>query len=72
MTPGEGAGSGSRMYPLLPCRDIGEAIAFYEALGFERTYRQVRPNPHAVVERASWPYTCSGWTGSIRPTRTAA
>ena len=43
--------SGTRMYPLLPCRDIDEAIAFYEALGFTRTYRQVRPNPHAVVER---------------------
>jgi catechol 2,3-dioxygenase-like lactoylglutathione lyase family enzyme len=39
------------MYPLLPCRDIDEAITFYEALGFERTYRQVRPNPSAVVER---------------------
>jgi catechol 2,3-dioxygenase-like lactoylglutathione lyase family enzyme len=51
MTPGAGAGSGTRMYPLLPCRDIDEAIAFYEALGFARTYRQVRPNPHAVVER---------------------
>jgi catechol 2,3-dioxygenase-like lactoylglutathione lyase family enzyme len=43
--------SGTRMYPLLPCRDVDEAIAFYEALGFTRTYRQVRPNPHAVVER---------------------
>ncbi len=32
-------------------RDIDEAIAFCEALGFERTYRQVRPNPSAVVER---------------------
>ena len=41
----------TRMYPLLPCRDIDEAIAFYEALGFTRTSRQVRPNPHAVVER---------------------
>ena len=51
MTAGEGAGSGTRMYPLLPCRDIDEAIAFYEALGFVRTYRQVRPNPHAVVQR---------------------
>ena len=39
------------MYPILPCPDIDEAIAFYEALGFRRTYRQVRPNPHAVVER---------------------
>ena len=45
------ATTGTRMYPLLPCRDIDEAVAFYEALGFRRTYRQVRPNPHAVVER---------------------
>ncbi len=39
----------ARMYPILPCPDVDEAIAFYEALGFTRTYRQVRPNPHAVV-----------------------
>lgn len=38
-----------RMYPLLPCRDIDEAIAFYESIGFKKTYRQVRPNPSAVV-----------------------
>ena len=42
---------GERMYPILPCPDIDEAIAFYAALGFQRTYRQVRPNPHAVVAR---------------------
>jgi catechol 2,3-dioxygenase-like lactoylglutathione lyase family enzyme len=40
-----------RMYPMLPCRDIDEAIAFYEALGFSRTYRQLKPNPYAVVVR---------------------
>ena len=40
-----------RMYPMLPCRDLDEAIAFYEALGFSRTYRQLRPNPYAVVVR---------------------
>jgi catechol 2,3-dioxygenase-like lactoylglutathione lyase family enzyme len=40
-----------RMYPMLPCRDIDEAITFYNALGFEKTYRQVRPNPSAVVAR---------------------
>jgi catechol 2,3-dioxygenase-like lactoylglutathione lyase family enzyme len=39
-----------RMYPILPCRDIDESIAFYEALGFKRTYLQQRPNPYAVVE----------------------
>lgn len=38
-----------RTYPLLPCPDLDEAITFYEALGFQRTYRQVKPNPHAVV-----------------------
>jgi len=36
--------------PLLPCADIGEAVSFYEALGFRRTYGQVKPNPYAVVE----------------------
>src|SRR5262245_23699463 len=40
-----------RTYPLLPCRDLDEAIAFYTALGFRRTYRQLRPNPCAVVAR---------------------
>jgi catechol 2,3-dioxygenase-like lactoylglutathione lyase family enzyme len=38
-----------RTYPCLPCREIDESIAFYETLGFKRTYRQVRPNPYAVV-----------------------
>lgn len=38
-----------RTYPILPCPDIDEAITFYEALGFQRTYRQVKPNPYAVV-----------------------
>ena len=38
-----------RTYPLLPCRDIDESIAFYESIGFKRTYRQLRPNPSAVV-----------------------
>ncbi len=38
-----------RTYPILPARELDEAIAFYETLGFKRTYRQVRPNPYAVV-----------------------
>src|SRR5687768_4804825 len=38
-----------RTYAILPCRDLDESIAFYETLGFKRTYRQVRPNPYAVV-----------------------
>jgi catechol 2,3-dioxygenase-like lactoylglutathione lyase family enzyme len=40
---------GERSYPCLPCRDIDESIRFYESIGFKRTYRQVRPNPYAVV-----------------------
>jgi len=52
-----------RMYPILPCRDIDEGIAFYEALGFTRTYRQVRPNPHAVVERGRLAVHLSGIDG---------
>lgn len=43
--------AGERTVPLLPCRDIDEIVAFYEMLGFRKTYRQVRPNPHAVLER---------------------
>lgn len=38
-----------RTYAILPCRDLDESIAFYETLGFKRTYRQLRPNPCAVV-----------------------
>jgi catechol 2,3-dioxygenase-like lactoylglutathione lyase family enzyme len=40
-----------RTYPCLPCRDLDESIAFYASLGFKKTYRQVRPNPYAVVAR---------------------
>ena len=40
-----------RTYPALPCADIDESIAFYESIGFKRTFRQVRPNPYAVVAR---------------------
>ncbi|RCV50919.1 VOC family protein [Marinitenerispora sediminis] len=37
--------------PILPCRDIDEIADFYRVLGFERTYRQTRPNPYAVLRR---------------------
>jgi len=40
-----------RMYPCLPCGDVDESVAFYESLGFTSTYRQVKPNPYAVVAR---------------------
>ncbi len=38
-----------RIYPCLPCLDLDEAIRFYEVLGFRRTYRQLKPNPYAVM-----------------------
>jgi catechol 2,3-dioxygenase-like lactoylglutathione lyase family enzyme len=43
--------AGERTYPALPCADVDVSVAFYETLGFTRTYRQVRPNPYAVVAR---------------------
>lgn len=43
--------AGELTFPALPYRDLDQAITFYEALGFVRTYRQRRPNPYAVVSR---------------------
>ncbi|GAB2960741.1 hypothetical protein GCM10027280_56940 [Micromonospora polyrhachis] len=40
-----------RTVPLLPCRSIDETADFYRALGFESTYRQIRPNPYIVLRR---------------------
>lgn len=40
-----------RVIPGLPCRDLDDVVPFYEALGFELTYRQQRPNPFAAVQR---------------------
>lgn len=42
--------AGERTYPILPCADLAEALVFYQALGFSVTFRQLRPNPCAVVE----------------------
>jgi catechol 2,3-dioxygenase-like lactoylglutathione lyase family enzyme len=38
-----------RTYACLPCADLDQSIAFYQSLGFKPTYRQLRPNPYAVV-----------------------
>ncbi|WP_042160912.1 bleomycin resistance protein [Paenibacillus gorillae] len=35
--------------PILPCKSIDEQLAFYQALGFELTYRQAKPNLYACV-----------------------
>lgn len=55
--------AGELTIPILPCRDLDESIAFYEALGFERTYRQIRPNPYAVVTREDIHIHLSGIDG---------
>ncbi|MFX3633173.1 MAG: bleomycin resistance protein [Candidatus Pristimantibacillus sp.] len=35
--------------PIFPCRSIDEQLEFYQALGFEVTYRQAKPNLYACV-----------------------
>ncbi len=40
-----------RSIPILPCRSIDDQLAFYEAIGFEVTYRQKAPNVFAAVRR---------------------
>ena len=42
--------AGERTHPVLTVPDLDEAISFYEALGFRRTYRQLRPYPCGVVQ----------------------
>lgn len=37
--------------PMLPCRSIDEVGEFYQMLGFEQTFRQVRPNPYLTLRR---------------------
>lgn len=39
--------------PMLPCADIDEIDAFYRVLGFDRTYRQTRPNPYLALRRGA-------------------
>jgi hypothetical protein len=43
--------AGELTIPILPCRSLDDVLPFYEALGFETTFRQARPNPYAVVRR---------------------
>ncbi len=51
------------MYPILPCPDLDAAIEFYEALGFTRTFRQIRPYAAGVVERGDIGIHLSGIDG---------
>lgn len=42
--------AGERIYPVLTCADLDEALAFYVALGFTVSFHQRRPYPCAVVK----------------------
>ncbi len=55
--------AGERSYAILPCADLGDALAFYAALGFATTFRQLRPNPYAVVAREDLVIHLSGIEG---------
>ncbi|MFI7211078.1 VOC family protein [Micromonospora maritima] len=37
--------------PLLPCRSLDDVAPFYQALGFQVTHRQARPNPYLALRR---------------------
>lgn len=39
------------MVPILPCSSVDEIRDFYLALGFEVTYRQLKPNPYLCLRR---------------------
>lgn len=49
--------------PILPCPDIDEIVDFYRMLGFERTYRQTRPNPYVAVRRGGVELHFAGISG---------
>lgn len=55
--------AGEVTVPLLPCAAIDDMEAFYEALGFRRTYRQMKPNPYVVMRREDWEMHFYGMDG---------
>ncbi len=55
--------SGERLYPVLTCPDLDDALDFYGALGFRTTYRQLRPYACGVVQRDDMAIHLSGVEG---------
>jgi hypothetical protein len=43
-----------RTIPILPCRELDDVVGFYQAIGFEVTYRQARPNPYLCLSRSGF------------------
>ncbi|TDD69379.1 VOC family protein [Actinomadura darangshiensis] len=52
---------GEKAIPIFPCRSIETTWEFYQALGFERTTWQTRPNPHLAVRRGDVELQFFGW-----------
>lgn len=42
-------GMGEKTIPVLPCPSIPDVVGLYQALGFEVTHLQTRPNPYASL-----------------------
>lgn len=42
--------------PALPCESVDEAVAFWQMMGFEQTYRQKAPNAYAVIRHEAEGY----------------
>lgn len=57
--------------PLLPCRSLDDVAPFYQALGFEITYRQERPNPYVGSGSSAGPSHPRPTTGAAWPARWA-
>ena len=62
--------AGEITIPLLPCRFIDEIADFYQMLGFERSYRQTKPNPCVTLRRDDLVLKFFGRTTSTRRRRT--
>jgi hypothetical protein len=52
---------GEKAIPIFPCRSIEATWEFYQALGFEQTTWQTRPNPHLGVRRGDVDLQFFGW-----------
>lgn len=48
---------------MLPCADIDQIAEFFVGLGFNVTYRQIRPNPYLALEGHGFPLHYYGLEG---------
>ena len=57
----------STTIPALPCESMDEMLIFYQAIGFEVTYKQKAPNPYAVVHHADEYDLHFFWLKQLKP-----